>query len=183
MNAAVILKKIFTTADKIILQIIKWICILCFIGLFILVLANVLIRINPIKEWKPSLHFFDEIQIWMLGAMIFWGAAGLWILRDHFKIDDLAKKMFKKSRLLHCIFNLLIELASLFFICIFTYACFYLSARLMGKTNYLRIPEKYEYLTALLIPGVIMTIYSIRNIVVAVVELVRAAKKNPTGGV
>jgi TRAP-type C4-dicarboxylate transport system permease small subunit len=172
MNTA---KKTLALTDKILLILVKGICILCFVGLFVLALANVFIRLVPIF----SLHFFDEVQQWLLGAMIFWGSAGLWMLRDHLKVDDVARFLFGKSRVARALINLIIELASLFFICVFINACFFLSTTLMGETNYLRVPEKIIYLTAMLLPGVIMVVYSFRNIAVCVWNLVRAFKRKP----
>jgi TRAP-type transport system small permease protein len=176
MTTGSLIKKIFQTGDKIVRAIVTWISIVCFILLFILVLVNVFIRKFPLF----SLHFFDEIQVWLLGALVFYGAAGLWILRDHFKLDVL-QKYLAKNRILAGLFDLFVELASMIFISIFTYECLDLSSRLMGETNYLRIPESLIYRSALLVPGVIMVVYSIRNIAMIVYRLVRPPAPVPGG--
>jgi TRAP-type C4-dicarboxylate transport system permease small subunit len=167
------IKKAVLFADKIIFQIIKWTSIVCFVGLFILVLFNVFIRLFPVF----SMNWFDEIQVWLFAGLIFYGAAGLWILRDHFKLDVLKKVLYDRSKVASSLFNLVIELSSLFFIAVFTYESFFLSAFAMGATNMFRIPENFEFLSALFIPGALMVIYSIRNIALGIRDLVRAFHK------
>jgi TRAP-type C4-dicarboxylate transport system permease small subunit len=168
-------KKTFKIADRIIFNAVKWISLACFVLLFILVMANVIVRIFKLG----SIHYYDEIQVWALGMMIFYGAAGLWILRDHFKLDVLKKVLFDKHPVVHGFFNLFVEFASLFFIGLFAYESYQLSVLLMGETNYFRIPEKHLYLFGLFIPGVIMVVYSLRNIAVCVWDLVRAFRPKP----
>ena len=168
-----IFRRIAAVADKIMLWFVKGASLVCFILLFLLVFANVMIRINPIPALKISLHEFDELREWVQVALIFYGAAGLWILRDHFKLDMINNAIFAKVRTINALFNLFIELASLFFIFVFTYASMYQVQTLFGETNFLRIPEKYIYLTGLLIPGIVMCIYAIRNVIVCTVKLFR----------
>jgi TRAP-type C4-dicarboxylate transport system permease small subunit len=172
-----VLKKIAAAADNVLLWFVKLVSLLCFALLFLLVFANVLIRINPIPELKVSLHSFDELREWVQVAMIFYGAAGLWILRDHFKLDMLTNALFARNRTVHALFHLFIEVASFAFVVIFTYASLHQVLNLFGETNDLRIPEKYIYLTGLLIPGIIMCIYAIRNVVVCVIDLFRKERK------
>jgi TRAP-type C4-dicarboxylate transport system permease small subunit len=176
------IRKIAAAADKVFFWFVKGVSLLCFFLLFLLVFANVMIRINPIPELKISLHSFDELREWIQVAMIFYGAAGLWMLRDHFKLDMLNNALFTKNRTVHACFNLFIELASFFFIFVFTYASQYQVLTLFGETNDLRIPEKYIYLSGLLIPGIVMCIYAIRNIVVCLIDVFRKGAPAPDGG-
>jgi TRAP-type C4-dicarboxylate transport system permease small subunit len=169
-----VVRTIFKIADAVILQALKWISIICLVLLFVLVMAGFIVRIGELG----SIHFFDEILAWLLAGMIFYGAAGLWIRRDHFRLDVLKKILSDRCPVAYAIFNLFIELASLFFIGLFTYECYDLIGKLMGETNDFRIPEKYIYLTALFIPGVVMIVYSFRNIAVCVRSLARLRRTN-----
>lgn len=162
-------KRIAKIADTVMFQIIRWISILCFVALFLLVIVMVSVRFIPLF----SMHWFDEIQIWVFAGLIFFGSAGLWIIRDHFKLDALNKFIKNRTPLMGALLTLFIELASLFFISVFTYESYVLLAGDMGYTNDFRIPEQIVHLTSLFIPGTIMVIYSIKNTVLALIKTIR----------
>ena len=70
--------------DRFVLALLKAFTILCFILLTILISANVFVRFFPVV----SLHWFDEIIELLYAYLVFYGAAALWITREHFSVGD-----------------------------------------------------------------------------------------------
>ena len=95
--------------------------------------------------------------------MIFYGAAALWITREHFSVGDwIGTKVIKDSRLRH-FYRFCLEMLSLVFILIFFYYSFRLTMLAQDVTNVFAIPKKVLY-SCLPVSGAIMTISSIRHI-------------------
>ena len=84
---------IFKTTDKILYKIIQIISIFCFLVLAILVAGNVIIRFLSKIMPTPSLHWFDEIVEWAFASLVFYGAAALWMINGHFKLDIIREKI------------------------------------------------------------------------------------------
>ncbi|WP_334140776.1 TRAP transporter small permease, partial [Methanothrix soehngenii] len=61
----------FKVVDQVIIQIFKWICIVTFAAIMVLVTANVLLRYIPIT----SINWYSEIVELCFAWMIFYGAA------------------------------------------------------------------------------------------------------------
>ena len=109
--------------DKIVFGILKIICIVTFTLVTILISTNVIMRFIPLF----STHIFDEILELVYSALIFYGAATLWITNDHFKFDMLINKI-KNIKLKNSIL-IFTELMVLFFLGIFTYYSLNLTIR------------------------------------------------------
>ena len=70
--------------DRFVLALLKAFTILCFVLLTVLISANVFVRFFPVV----SLHWFDEIIELLYAYLVFYGAAALWITREHFSVGD-----------------------------------------------------------------------------------------------
>ena len=70
--------------DRLLLSTLKAVSITCFFLLTILITANVFVRFFPVV----SLHWFDEIIELLYAYLVFYGAAALWITREHLCVGD-----------------------------------------------------------------------------------------------
>ncbi len=110
------------TIDRIVLAVLKALTITLFLLLSLLVGANVLVRFVPVV----SLHWFDEIVEMLYAGLVFYGAAALWITREHFSLGDwIGSTILKGSRARHW-YRAALEVMVLIFAAIF----FYYSLRL-----------------------------------------------------
>jgi TRAP-type C4-dicarboxylate transport system permease small subunit len=154
--------------DQIILRALKAITITSFVLLTLLVSANVFVRFFPVA----SLHWFDEIIELVYAYLIFYGAAALWISREHFGVGDWIEKRIRQERMKH-VYKLTIQLLVMGFAVIFFYYSFRLTLLARDVTNVFAIPKRVLY-SCLPISGFIMIIYSIRNIAVEVMGITKS---------
>src|SRR5512139_200901 len=156
------LKKI----DKIVLRVLKALTTMFFVLLSILVSAGVFVRFVPIA----SMHWFDEIVEMLYASLIFYGAAALWITREHFSVGDwIGATILKGSRSRH-LYRAVLEVLVLIFAAIFFYYSLRLTILAQDVTNVFAIPKSVLY-SCMPVAGAIMIIYSIRNIVVEMIPL------------
>src|SRR5512139_890132 len=90
--------------DKVILATLKGITITSFILLTLLISANVFVRFFPVA----SLHWFDEIIELLYAYLVFYGAAALWISREHFGVGDWIERRIKDVRMRYA-YTMIIE--------------------------------------------------------------------------
>jgi TRAP-type transport system small permease protein len=160
------LMNILKMLDKIILDILKTITITCFVLLTLLVTANVFVRFFPIV----SLHWFDEIIELLVAYLVFYGAAALWITREHFSVGDWLEKRFP-DRPRH-LYRMIIELLALAFAVIFFYYAYNLADAAEDVTNVFQIPKWILY-SCLPASGGIMIIYSVRNVITELLGVIK----------
>jgi len=154
--------------DQVVLRASKVLTIGCFIGLTVLVSANVFVRFFPVA----SLHWFDEIIELLYAYLIFYGAAALWITREHFSVGDwIGQKVITNAAARH-VYRLILEVIVLVFALVFFFYSFRLTAMARDVTNVFAIPKRVLY-SCMPIAGAVMIVYSIRNIVVEIIPLVR----------
>jgi TRAP-type transport system small permease protein len=146
--------------DAMLLKALKIITITSLVLLTILISANVFVRFIPVM----SLHWFDEIIELLFAYLVFYGAAALWITRDHFSVGDWIGKRIEGARARH-LYRLIVELMVLAFVVIFFYYSLRLTILAQDVTNVFAIPKRILY-SCLPVSGALMIIYSIRNIVV-----------------
>jgi TRAP-type C4-dicarboxylate transport system permease small subunit len=159
--------------DNVILGTLKVVTITSFIILTILISANVFVRFVPIA----SLHWFDEIIELVYAYLVFYGAAALWITRGHISVGDwIGEKIIKNARDRH-FYRMILELLVLFFTVIFFYYSLRLTILALDVTNVFAIPKRILY-SCLPASGIIMIIYSIRNMMV---EMTGAIKSQQEG--
>jgi TRAP-type transport system small permease protein len=162
--------KLLRCLDRLLLNTLKAVTITCFFLLTILITANVFVRFFPVV----SLHWFDEIIELLYAYLVFYGAAALWITREHLCVGDwMSGRLFKGETALRA-YRLAMELLGLVFAVIFfTYA-----SRLTGLslevTNVFAIPKKILY-SCMAVSGAIMVLYSIRNCVTEILSWRRPA--------
>jgi len=154
--------------DKVILQTFKALTMACFVALTILVSANVFVRFFPVA----SLHWFDEIIELLYAYLIFYGAAALWITREHFSVGDwIGKRVIKGASSRH-VYRLVVEVLTLLFVLIFFYYSLRLTVMARDVTNVFAMPKRILY-SCMPIAGAVMVVYSLRNIIREIIPLVR----------
>jgi TRAP-type C4-dicarboxylate transport system permease small subunit len=141
--------------------------ILCFVLLTVLISANVFVRFFPVV----SLHWFDEIIELLYAYMVFYGAAALWITREHFSVGDwISGRLIRNPKAIR-VYRLVIECLVLVFALIFFYYSQRLTSMAMDVTNVFAIPKKILY-SCMPISGLVMAVYSLRNIALEIAGLV-----------
>ena len=146
----------------------KFITIVCFVFVTILVSANVFVRFVPVA----SLHWFDEIIEMLYAYLVFYGAAALWISREHFSVGNwIGNRMIHHANARH-LYRLVLEAVVLIFAWIFFYYSLRLTSLALDVTNVFAIPKSVLY-SCMPVAGGIMIIYSARNMIVEIVPLFR----------
>jgi TRAP-type C4-dicarboxylate transport system permease small subunit len=165
------LKKI----DDIIIAVLKWICIALFAALTIILtlnvvirlLANILIRIMPVV----SLPWMDEVVEMLFAALVFYGAAAVWILKGHFSAGDWIGKLLKPPRAKAAL-RLLVDAISFAFIAIFFRYSINLVAICLERTNVLQLSRKIVY-SCMPIGFGIMAIYAVKFMALDIVGIIK----------
>jgi TRAP-type C4-dicarboxylate transport system permease small subunit len=154
--------------DKVILNALKALTITAFILLTVLITANVFVRFFPVV----SLHWFDEIIEMLYAYLVFYGAAALWITREHISVGDwLSGRILKNERARH-LYGVIVESLVLCFVVIFFYYSMQLTERALDVTNVFAIPKKILY-SCMPVSGAVMVVYSIRNIMVEMIGVIK----------
>jgi TRAP-type C4-dicarboxylate transport system permease small subunit len=154
--------------DKVILNTLKAMTITGFVFLTLLISANVFVRFVPVA----SLHWFDEIIELLYAYLVFYGAAALWISHEHFGVGDWIEKRIKNMRIRY-VYRLIIELLVLCFVVIFFYYSLRLTILARDVTNVFAIPKRVLY-SCLPVSGVIMILYSIRDLTVEIIGMIKS---------
>jgi len=126
--------------DRILTSAIKWLTILLFLVLTLIITANILLRIFPIT----SLHWADEIVELGFAWMVFFGAAGVWMIKGHFSVGDWIGKALKGERARSAC-RLILELITLLFALVFLKYSLDLTLRAREVTSVFQIPKKVLY--------------------------------------
>jgi TRAP-type transport system small permease protein len=163
--------------DKVILKTLKMVTITSFVLLTVLISANVFVRFAPIV----SLHWFDEIIELLYAYLVFYGAAALWISGEHFGVGDWIEKRIRDIRMRH-VYRLIIELLVLCFVVIFFYYSLRLTILARDVTNVFAIPKRVLY-SCLPVSGLIMIIYSIRNVTIEIVGIMKPRLEGEESGI
>ena len=163
------------TIDRIVLAVLKVWSITLFILLSLLVSANVFVRFVPVV----SLHWFDEILELLYAYLIFYGAAALWITREHFSVGDwISGRILKGSRTKR-LYRAVLEVVVLIFAGVFFYYSLHLTLLAQDVTNVFAIPKSVLY-SCMPVAGAIMILYSIRNVAVEIIPLMNRNSKEGT---
>jgi TRAP-type C4-dicarboxylate transport system permease small subunit len=157
--------------DQVILKTLKVVTITSFVFLTLLISANVFVRFFPVV----SLHWFDEIIELLYAYLVFYGAAALWISHEHFGVGDWIEKRIRKIRMRH-VYRLVIELLVLCFVVVFFYYSLRLTLLARDVTNVFAIPKRVLY-SCLPISGVIMILYSIRDLTVEIIGMMKSPQQ------
>jgi TRAP-type C4-dicarboxylate transport system permease small subunit len=148
---------ILVKLDRFVAMLTKTVSICCFVGLMILLAAVVFVRFFPIV----TIAWSDEVVEWLFAWMVFMGAARMWRDGEHFRIKFWEDRY--KGKPAEIVFNSIVEILSLIFLCVMTYYGFRLMIRAHDTTSVLVLPRRLWYL-CIPLAGVIMSAYSIRNL-------------------
>jgi TRAP-type C4-dicarboxylate transport system permease small subunit len=143
--------------DKALLMALEAVCIVLFAGITVILTLNIFVRFVPIM----SMHWFDEIVELLYGALVFYGAAAVWVAHGHFSVGDWISKRLPNTRARFA-YRFLVELASLVFIAIFFKYSFDLFWHTEEMTTAFAMSKKWLY-ACMPISGLIMVIYSLKN--------------------
>jgi TRAP-type transport system small permease protein len=156
--------------DKIVTAVIKWMTIVLFSVLTLLITANILLRVFPIT----SLHWTDEITEFCFAWMVFFGAAGVWMIKGHFSVGDWIGKVVKGERARNAC-RLALELITLLFALVFFKYSLDLTIRAYEVTSVFQIPKKIIY-SCMPASTLIMVFYSIVFVARNVIGIASPAK-------
>ena len=155
--------------DQGLVLVLEWICIALFVAITVILTLNIVVRFMPIM----SMHWFDEILELLYGALIFYGAAAVWVKHAHFSVGDWISKYLKGTRPRFC-YRLLVELCSLVFIAIFFWYALELMLKTEEQTTAFAMSKKWLY-ACMPITGGIMVLYSLKNMYFELARIINPA--------
>ena len=153
--------------DRALTAALKWLCIALFTVITVILALNIFIRFVPLM----SMHWFDEVLELLYGALIFYGAAAVWVTHSHFSVGDWLSKHLKTVRA-RFIYRLIVELMSLIFIAIFFKYALDLTLHTEEQTTAFALSKKWLY-ACMPITGGIMVLYSLKNMYLELYKIVR----------
>ena len=149
------------TLDKIVAAILK-VVVVCCVGIIAFILMfRVIIRFTPINI---SLSWTDEVVEWSMAYMIFLTSALIMRGGAHFRVD-LLQQRFKGTMFVR-VLDFCISIFNAVFFAVFVYYAWDLFSKAQAPTIILRAPRQVPY-ASILIGGVLIFIYCIRDVVVA----------------
>ena len=155
--------------DRSLVLVLEWICIVLFVAITMILTLNIVVRFIPFM----SMHWFDEILELLYGALIFYGAAAVWVTHSHFSVGDWISKFIPSVRG-RFIYRLVVELMSLIFIAIFFKYALELMIQTEEQTTAFAMSKKWLY-ACMPITGGIMVLYSIKNMYFELARIVNPA--------
>lgn len=153
--------------DRILRLTLEWICIILFVAITVILTLNIIVRFVPIM----SMHWFDEILELLYGALIFYGAAAVWVVHGHFSVGDWISKFLPGTRA-RLAYRFVVELASLLFVAIFFWYSLQLTLNTEEQTTAFAMSKKWLY-ACMPITGAIMVIYSLKNMYLELAGIAR----------
>ncbi len=135
-------------------QFLRIIAVLALVLLFLLILTNVVVRTFELAGFA----WFDEIVRGSFAYMVFFGAASLWLKRDHFQVDWLEQSLVNAKA--QWVLRSTIAVLCLGFLGVMTFYGWILFRKANAMTPILQIPERLFY-AAIPISGAVMMVHSI----------------------
>ena len=151
--------------DEIVAAVLKVVVVGCLGIIAFILMFRVIIRFTPINI---SLSWTDEVVEWCMAYMIFLTSALIMREGSHFRVDLLQQK-FKDTTFIH-VLNLCITIFNAVFFAVFFYYAWDLFSKAKAPTIILRAPRQVPY-ASIVTGGLLLFIYSIRDIVTAIREL------------
>lgn len=152
--------------DTALTWLLEWVCIVLFAAITVILTLNIVVRFFPFM----SMHWFDEILELLYGALVFYGAAAVWVVHGHFSVGDWISKYLKSVRARFA-YRLLVELMSLLFIAIFFWYSLELMLHTEEQTTAFAMSKKWLY-ACMPITGGIMVVYSLKNMFLELATIV-----------
>ena len=143
--------------DRVLVRVLRLICIFCFSCLLLLLAGNVFVRYFPVAAF----YWFDEVVEWMFAWMVFFGAAALWARDEHFRLEWISEKI--KGRPIGHLVAVGLEIVSFFFLMIFFYQALRLTILARDWTPVFNVSKRYLYV-CMPASGLIMVAYTVRNV-------------------
>lgn len=185
MKETATLKKI----DDIAILVIKIITIAVFVCLILILTGTVFFRLmadlakrltdaqSPLVRFVPvvSMHWTDEIVELLFAALVFYGAAGGWILKGHFSAGDWIGKRMKNPRA-RAAYRLVVDLIAASFIGIFFWYSLNLFLLASDVTSVFGIPKKVLY-ACMPISSAVMMLYSLKFVVLGIMQIIRPGQE------
>ena len=151
----------------------EWICIVLFAAITFILTLNIVVRFVPFM----SMHWFDEILELLYGALVFYGAAAVWVVHGHFSVGDWISK-FLKTIYARVAYRLLVESLSLVFVAVFFKYALDLALQTEEQTTAFGMPKRWLY-ACMPIAGGIMVLYSIKNLYCELAGIGDPAQRTP----
>ena len=164
---------ILATFDRFLAIIMRWLTLVCFVALLILLSGVVFVRFVPIT----SLGWTDEIVEWAFAWMVFIGAAILWRNNEHFRVQWLPDKL--SGRVSGKVLAIAVEILSMIFLGIMTYYGMKLTVAAHDRSPILELPRHIWYL-CIPLAGITMIGYSVRNLLGHLIEIRRSVSNRKT---
>jgi TRAP-type transport system small permease protein len=162
--------------DRAFMIVLETICIALFAGVTAILTLNIVVRFLPFM----SMHWFDEILELMYGALVFYGAAAVWVAHGHFSVGDWISKRLPNPQA-RVVYRLLVECASMAFLAIFFWYSLDLTLRTDEATTAFAMSKKWLY-ACMPISGFIMVVYSLKNMVLEFDAILHPAEETGAGG-
>jgi TRAP-type C4-dicarboxylate transport system permease small subunit len=143
--------------DRALLLALEVICIVLFAAITVILTLNIVVRFVPVM----SMHWFDEILELLYGALVFYGAAAVWVGHAHFSVGDWLSKRLPSVRA-RFVYRFLVEFCSLAFIAIFFKYSLDLTMTTTEQTTAFAMSKAWLY-ACMPITGGIMLLYSLKN--------------------
>ena len=150
--------KFFSAVDRAVGLFLRAVSVVMFVALFLILAANVFFRWFPLL----SMGWLDEIVQLCFAYMVFIGAAEIWRMREHFKINWIEDKL--KGRLAGEIIRSFVDLLSLVFFIYLTLYGWELVVRTRELTPIFQFPRRVMY-AAIPFSAAIMAIYALRDVI------------------
>ena len=164
------MKNTLNRIDKALMLVLEWVCIALFAAITFILTLNIVVRFFPFM----SMHWFDEILELLYGALVFYGAAAVWVTHSHFSVGDWLSKYLKSVRA-RFIYRLLVEVMSLVFIAIFFWYALELLMQTEERTTAFAMSKKWLY-ACMPITGGIMVLYTLKNMYLELAAIVNPAQ-------
>lgn len=152
--------------DRGLMKTLEWICIVLFAAITLILTLNIVVRFVPFM----SMHWFDEVLELLYGALVFYGAAAVWVNHGHFSVGDWLSK-YLKSRRARFAYRFFVELLSLVFIAVFFKYALELTLQTEEQTTAFAMSKKWLYV-CMPITGAIMVLYSLKNMYLELAQIV-----------
>ncbi len=165
------IKALLDRIDQFLLTVFKWLCVILFVILTIIITGNVFVRYVPVM----SLHWLDEIVELSFAWMVFFGSAAVWILKGHFSAGDWISRLLHNPRA-KAVYRLIVDLITFVFIAVFFWYSRQLYNRAIEVTAVFEFPKKVIYACMPISSG-IMVLYSLRFIIEGFVRIIMPKKE------
>ena len=153
--------------DEIVAALLKFVVVGCLGVIAFILMFRVIIRFTPINI---SLSWTDEVVEWCMAYMIFLTSALIMREGSHFRVDLLQQKF--GDTLFIRVLNVCVAVFNAVFFAVFFYYAWDLFTKAKAPTIILRAPRQVPY-ASIVTGGLLLFIYSIRDIVSALRELIR----------